>query len=339
MPHPFPNLPVPLGGDVHRLEVPSVALQGNYWSDPWKRELWVYTPPDYNETQRYPLVLFLSGFAGTGEAMLARSLTDISLARRCDRWIAEGCPPFVAAFPDCITTLGGSQYLDSPAIGNYATHVVEELIPFVLAHFSCSGRVGLAGRSSGGYGALRLGMEHPQAIHAIACHAGDMGFQTAFWGEITAALLPLHQAGSPRAFLDAFWRKRRFGSQDFAAFNLLCMSAAYSPNVHNEDFPADLPIDIEFGTVHPEVFDRWLQHDPLVLIEESAHQKALRSMDFVFLDVGASDEYLLQFGARKMVARLNEHQIDHTYEEFDGGHRGTAYRYRASIPKMIRALQ
>ena len=339
MPHPFPNLPVSSGGDVHRLEIASAALQNNYWTDPWKRELLVYTPPKYQSGQRYPMVVFLAGFAGTGEGMLARSLTDVSLVRRCDQWIAEGCPPFVAVFPDCMTTLGGSQYLDSPAIGNYSTHVMREIIPFVATHFSCNGRVGLAGRSSGGYGALRLGMEHPDVVQAIACHAGDMGFQTAFWSEVTAALLPLHRAGSAKKFIDSFWRKHRFSSQDFAAFNLLCMSAAYSPNVENQEFPADLPIDISSGTVYPEVFERWLAHDPLVLIEDLAHQKALRSMAFVFLDVGSSDEYLLQFGARKMVAKLKAHQIDHTYEEFDGGHRGTAYRYQSSIPKMVEALQ
>ena len=44
-------------------------------------------------------------------------------------------------------------------------------------------------------------------VQAVACHAGDMGFETAFVGELSAALLPLHKAGSPQAFLEEFWTK------------------------------------------------------------------------------------------------------------------------------------
>ena len=68
-------------------------------------------------------------------------------------------------------------------------------------------KLGLTGRSSGGYGSLRLAMEYPGQVHAIACHAGDMGFETALWADVTAALLPLHKAGSPLAFLKKFLDK------------------------------------------------------------------------------------------------------------------------------------
>ena len=339
MPNPFPNPPISSKGRLQCLEIESQMLRDNYWKDPHQRELWVYTPKGYSSKEQYPLVVFLAGFAGVGEGMLARSLTDISLASRCDRWIQDGCAPFVAIFPDCMTTLGGSQYVDSPAIGNYASHLIQEVIPFVQHHFSLSGKIGLAGRSSGGYGALRLAMENPELIQGVACHAGDMGFRTAFLGEITSALLPLHNAGSPEAFLQSFWNKRRFGANDFAAFNLLCMSASYSPNIKKDGFPAELPINYQNGEVDLSVFERWIAHDPIQLIEEPEHQKALRELDFLFLDVGRYDEYLLQFGARVFVEKLRKHNIDHIYEEFDGGHRGTAYRYDKSIPDMIGAIR
>jgi len=338
LPDPFPNSPVSVKGQLQCLEIISEELRDNYWEDPYQRELWVYTPRGYNHSKKYPLVIFLAGFAGVGEGMLARSLTDISLASRCDRWIAEGCDPFVAVFPDCMTTLGGSQYVDSPAIGNYESHLMKEIIPFMANHFSLTGKVGLAGRSSGGYGAIRLGMIYPELIQGVACHAGDMGFRTAFLGEITAALGPLHQAGSPREFLDSFWRKKRFGKHDFSAFNLLCLSACYSPNLENSEFPAELPIDYLRGEVRMDVFERWMSHDPIEMIEAKEHRAALRNLDFLFLDVGRYDEYYLQFGARIFVEKLKQFGIAHVYEEFDGGHRGTAYRYDHSIPRMIKCF-
>lgn len=341
----FPNLPWHRRGKVQCFEIASEALQSNPWGDPSNRDVLVYTPACYHPSRPYPVVVFLAGFAGTGEGMLARTLTEHSLATRCDRWIAEGlCEPFIAVLPDCMTYLGGSQFVDSPAIGNYATYLMEEVLPFVASQVSCNGKVGLTGRSSGGYGAVRFAMEYPEKVHGVACHAGDMGFETAFVGELTAALQPLHQAGSPLAFLEAFWKKTHFSPNDFAAFNLLCMSAAYDPNealidgLVTEHFPAHLPIDIETGEIHWSHFEEWMAHDPLTLLEESAHQHALRGLDYFFIDVGRFDEYNLQFGARAFHQRLDELEIAHTYEEFDGGHRGTTYRYDVSIPNLVKAL-
>ena len=337
----FPNLPLSQRGKVHALEIDSQVLQGNYWNDPTRRDVFVYTPVGYDPEQRYPIVVFLAGFAGTGEGMLGRTLTEHSLATRCDKWIADGeCPPFIAVLPQCMTYLGGSQFVDSPAIGNYATHLMSELIPFVTERFSWNGQLGLTGRSSGGYGALRLAMEYPGQVQGVACHAGDMGFETAFVGELTAALMPLHKAGSPLAFLEDFWIRSHFSANDFAAFNLLCMSASYAPNVEVAPgtFPADLPIDFETGEINWPNFERWMAHDPLTLLEEEVHQTALHQLAYFFVDVGRWDEYNLQFGARALTARLNELGIAHRYEEFDGGHRGTTYRYDVSIPAMVKAL-
>lgn len=337
MASPFPNLPSSQRGDVHRIFLQSKVLEGNYWNDPTERECFVYTPKGYEQGKDYPVIIFLAGFAGTGEGMLSRSLTDVSIATRLDRWIAEGCAPFVGVFPDCMSSLGGTQFVDSPAIGEYATHFMTELIPLIKDQFSGMGKIGLTGRSSGGYGAICLAMQYPELISGVACHAGDMGFETAFVAELTQALLPLHLSGSPQEFLHNFWQKSRFSPADFAAFNLLCMSASYSPNLEN-DFPADIPIDIETGAIDWEVFRSWKQHDPVEMIENQQYQKALKSLAYLFIDVGRFDEYNLQFGARAFRQKLEKFGVEHIYEEFDGGHRGTTYRYDYSIPAMVTAL-
>jgi len=275
--------------------------------------------------------------------MLGRSLTRPSRVTMIDHWIADGhCAPFIAVFPDCMTTLGGSQFLNSPAIGRYADYVLLDVVSSVRTEFNCGQALGLAGHSSGGFGALRLAMDFPGRVDAVACHAGDMGFRVAFVGELTQALLPLHQAGSPGRFLRQFWQKERFSPSEFAAFNVLCMSAAYSPNVEASmfpDFPADLPISLVHGQIDWAVFERWVDQDPLSRIEDSAAQASLRALKYLYVDVGTSDEYLLQFGARAFTARLQELNIAHTYDEFDGGHRNSSHRLIESIPAMVEHLR
>ena len=343
MPTPFPNPPHYLRGKLHCIDHCSQVLADNPWSDPVHRDVWVYTPPGYKDsTEAYPVVLFLAGFSSTGESMFGRSLTEISMARRIDGWLSsendDPCPPFIAIFPDCMSTLVGTQYVDSPAIGNYATYLMTEVIPFIAQRFRCNGKLGITGRSSGGFGALSLTRQFPNQVHAIACHAGDMAFETTYLSELTASIMPIQAAGGPMPFIEAFWRKKRLSGGDFAAMNYLCMAAAYGADLEGEDFPARLPVDWRTGAIDWSAYQAWNAHDPLHWIEELSAQEALRGLDFCFLDAGNHDEYLLHLGARRFVARLKDFGVPHEYEEFNGGHRGTSYRYDVSIPKMVRIL-
>ena len=337
MPSPFPNSHHTIRGTTICHQLSSLALKDNYWNDPHIRDLWVHLPHGFLVEQTYPLLIILPAFAGTGEGLLARSLTDVALTHRIDSWIAkEICPPFITVFPDVMTYLGGSQFVDSPAIGNYAQYITQDVISFVQERYPIS-NIAVMGHSSGGYGAIKLAMQHPNLFCAVACHAGDMGFSSAYSSDLLPALLAIHQAGSPRAFLSAFWNKRHFSGADFSAFNILCMSAAYAPNPNNSEFPADLPFDYHKGIIDFESFQTWTQHDPLVLIQEETNRRGLSSLNSLYIECGNQDEYLLQFGARRFVEKLSHHNIEHIYAEFEGGHRGGSLRFEHSIPQLIHA--
>ena len=67
--------------------------------------------------------------------------------------------PVIIVFPDCFTALGGNQYVNSPAIGNYADYLTREIIPFVDRQFrtlASREHRGCFGKSSGGYGVRSL---------------------------------------------------------------------------------------------------------------------------------------------------------------------------------------
>ncbi|MEL6341485.1 MAG: alpha/beta hydrolase-fold protein [Myxococcota bacterium] len=348
MPSPFPNLPPFLRGSIRCLDVSSQALRDNPWGDPSHRDLYVYTPPGYEtDGMRYPVILMLAGFAGTGEGMLARGLSEVSVASRMDRLIngydesgddIEPCPKAIVVLPDVMSTLVGSQYMDSPSIGNYATYLVKEVIPFVNGRFRTSGRWAVTGRSSGGFGALSLSMSYPGTFAALACHAGDMGFDLCYLGDLPKGLAGIRAAGGPQALVKAFWKSRRPSSAMFAGMNLLCMAAAYSPDPSRTDFPARLPVDWETGVIDYSVLRSWQTFDPVVRVDDPAVQSALRALRLLFIDAGDRDEYHLHLGARRLVAKLKAHDVPHVYEEFPGGHRGTSYRYDVSLPRLAQAL-
>src|SRR5204863_6139881 len=131
-----------------------------------------------------------------------------------------------------LTRFGGSQYVNSTATGRYEDYVVDELVPFVDAHFrtlASRDHRGVVGKSSGGYGALVLGMRHPDVFGAVASHAGDLYFELCYKCDIPRAVAGLAPfGGSVERFLEAFPAVEPKGHDHIAALNLIAMSAAYS---------------------------------------------------------------------------------------------------------------
>ena len=47
------------------------------------------------------------------------------------QFASGGAPPCILVYVDCWTSLGGSQYLDSPGTGKYHTYLCDEVVPWV----------------------------------------------------------------------------------------------------------------------------------------------------------------------------------------------------------------
>jgi enterochelin esterase family protein len=320
---------------VLRVQHHGAALQGNPLGDPVDRDVFVYLPPGREEKDcaGLPLILLLPGFAGRGRGMLGDNLYSPSIDDRMTALIEGGCPPVVLALADCSTKLGGSQYINSKGVGQYQDYLVKDLVPLLKDRLG-TGLTGVAGKSSGGYGALRLGMEASDVFSAVACHSGDCYFEYGYLPDIPKAAAAIARAGSVAEFLSEFHRKEKKSSEQIITLSMLAMSACYSPRADGNGF--ELPFDESNGAYRPEVFARWLDHDPYMMVRQFA--LALKSLKLLFLDVGSRDEFHLQLGARLLRDRLLELGVGVTYEEFDDGHFSTAYRYGTSLPLLARAL-
>lgn len=326
-----------------RLEVvlhESRLLEDNPLGDPSTRELGVYLPHGYDDDdRRYPVVLVLPGYTGTGLGLVARSAWQLPLDRRMDQLVGDGrARAAILVLPDCFTRYGGSQYVDSPAIGRYASYLCDEIVPFVDARFRTTGRRGVVGKSSGGYGALHLAMTRPDVFAAAASHAGDCAFDISYRRELPTVAARIDAAGGLPGYLARFDAAEQKSSADIEAMSLVCCAAAWSPSEgpHGVGTGFDLPMELRTGALRPDVWARWLAADPVHLIERYAD--ALRGLSLLFLDAGRSDEYALQLGARQLADALSANGIAHVHEEFEGGHRHTAHRYDRSLALVTNAL-
>jgi len=319
----------------------SRVLAGNAAGDPHTRRVPVYLPPSYDTdpTRRFPVVLVLTGFMGRGRMLLNDGPWSASLDDRMDALIANGCEEMILVMPDCFTRYGGSQYVNSSATGRYQDHLVGELVPHVDATYrtlASRDHRGVAGKSSGGYGALVLGLRHATTFGAIACHSGDVVFDYCYRPDLPKFCAAVQRAGGLAAWLAQFEAKVQKKHEDFEVLNMLGMAACYSPNPATQPFGIDTPIDLATGRWREDIWQRWLEHDPILLLER--FHEAMRSLRLVYMDCGTRDEWNLHLGARLFVERLGQFRIAHEYLEYDDGHMNVSYRYDVSLPKLGRAL-
>ncbi len=315
----------------------SRALADNPLGDPATRALPIVLPPHYEASpQRYPVIYGLTGFTGSGPMMLNVSGWQPNFQQRIDRLMAEDkLPPAIYVLPDCFTRYGGSQYLNSTAIGRYEDYIVDEIVPHIDRTYRTAGR-GIFGHSSGGYGAIMLGMKHPDVFGAVACHSGDMAFDLCYRPDFPKFANAIRPAGGIDQWLHEFESKIKLEGCDIEAMNMLAMAAAYSPNSIAQPLPIDFPFDLETCELKPDVWARWLEHDPVQLADRYADN--LKKLRLLFVDCGSRDEFNLQFGARQFVRKLKALGVPHDYEEFDDGHMNIQYRYDVSLPKIVKAL-
>jgi hypothetical protein len=273
---------------------------------------------------------------------LGRNAFEPTFLERIDGMFAAGeCPPAVIVLVDAWTSVGGSQFLNSPSTGPYLDHLCDEIIPFVDARYpTLVGREhrGVTGKSSGGYGAMVAPMLRPDAFGALASHAGDALFECCYQPEFPAIARRLRDEfdGS----IDVLRRRvaeepafdwGRYG----AAYSMYAYACAYSPD---PDHPGDalLPFEVSTGQIKPDVWELWLALDPVRMAEPYAD--ALRSLRRIYLDAGRQDEFFLDLGAQAFADELTRLGIEHSLELFDGKHGGIAHRYPGAIRELVLAL-
>ena len=357
-------------GRVVTLEHTSKVLADNPLGDPHVRALDVWLPPQYDQPRsrgkRFPVVYDLVGFTGSGRAHTAWRAFDENVPERAARLVHERkMGPLIIAFPDCFTSLGGNQYINSSAIGRYADYLTRELIPFVDGEFrtlASREHRGCFGKSSGGYGSMIHAMKYSRYWGAIANHSGDAYFDYVYGADWPNTLDELAKFRRPRLaagkrnvakaanaagytgrddgriarFLEHVWQKEKLGTPEVFALMNLAMAASYDPDPRAPN-GFRVPYNLETGELLRERWQRWLEHDPVQLVERYARN--LRTMRGIFIDCGWRDQFRIHYGSRLLSKRLTEHRVAHVYEEFDDTHSSIDYRMERSLPFLYRALR
>jgi hypothetical protein len=306
----------------------------------------VYVPPGYDAEpdRRYPTVYVIQGYTGHLPMWRNRAPWRQPFPELADGVFARGeAPPVIVVYVDAWTSLGGSQYLDSPGTGRYHSYLCDEVVPWVDAHYrtlASREHRAISGKSSGGYGAMITPMLRPDLFGALATHAGDALFEVCYRPDFPRRARTLRDAydGSWEAFLADF-RSRLPGTKetDFPLIEIYGYSAAYSAD---DDGTVHVPFD-DVGAPVPDVWDRWLARDPVLMAGRPEYAEALRSMRAIWIDAGRKDEYHLDFGAvafRRAAEAAGVKDDAVHFELFEAGHGAIEYRYPLALAWLAHRL-
>jgi S-formylglutathione hydrolase FrmB len=319
---------------VHtRLE--SSHLASNLLGDPSERDLFVYLPPGYEESdRRYPTAYLLHAYGQTAEQV-------VTPATDGQRWSPPvedvvypgfgrmGVTPMIVVIPDGNSRYGCSQWVDSPVTGNFEQYVVNDVVSFVDAHHRTipdAHSRGVFGFSSGGFGSWNLASRNPDVFGAMAVLSAD-------------SFLDMTHKFMLYKYLDSIWPEAPNGPIEGNEWSELVYdySATYSPNPENPPFYVDLPVAYPSGELIQEVWDRWLAFDPVVNVHDRLDN--LRKLSGILLDVGSNDDYSLHWGHRLLIHYLTEAGIAHEHRENAGNHGGRANeRYQVALQWLTRVL-
>ncbi len=303
--------PVVLGAKpvfVEHIKIHGEALEGNLEGDAVDRDVIVFLPPSYKKDRhrRYPVVYALHGYSiGAGQWT-----HEIHVPQTIEGAFAQGAKEMIVVLPDSKTVYGGSMYSSSVTTGNFERFIAHDVVTYIDAHYRTipdRKSRGLVGHSMGGYGAVRIGMKHPDVFGSLyvmsACCLSPMGARPANPGT-QKEMEALQSVKTPA---DA-------AGLSFFARAQLASAAAWSPDPKNPPLYLDLPV--KNGSPQADVVAKWTANAPLAFIDQYIYN--LREYHAIALDVGDQDG--LRFDMMKLHQILDNYSIANSLEIYHGTH-------------------
>ncbi|HEY7783426.1 MAG TPA: alpha/beta fold hydrolase [Pyrinomonadaceae bacterium] len=324
-----------VAGKLLEVKVPAPALKGNMLGEPAELNAAIYLPPSYetDASKRYPTVYLLHGFTGNYKAWINGGYQKMNLQTTMDSLIKDGkIREMIVVAPNAWSHYGGAFYTNSVVTGNWEDYIYRDLVQYVDANYRTinSGESrGIAGHSMGGYGALVLGMRHPEVFSAVyamspCCTAieGDMSEANPVWLKVLRLKTKDELKLRPQSF------------DDFFVIAFVALSTSLSPNPNAAPIQAHFPFKETSPNgaaasleKHEPTYTRWRSQMPAYMVEEK--EPNLRKLRGLFIDYGEKEEFShIVIGANQFSKALSDRRIPHTLEVYGKGDHGSRIRER-----------
>lgn len=289
----------------------STALAENRVGLDLHRRLKVYLPPGYATARhRYPVIYMLHGLNWSNERMFT---PDSGIVSTFDTAIARGViRPFIAVAPDYTAAGPGTFFANSPTAGRFEDFTVNEVVPFVDAHYRTLARAesrAIMGEHMGAYGAMLYAFHHPD-----------------IWGTVYGQ----HPVGTGPGLVPMWsrpdWNKVR-NARTFADLEgdpytsvFVAMAQAFLPNAQRPPFYCDQIVDLVDGQPRLNVANSMLLKSRFTLetavVDNLDKVRRLRGIKFDWGRYDPNQDHV--YANQAFTRRLDELGIEHEAEEYRG---------------------
>jgi enterochelin esterase-like enzyme len=307
---------------AEHIKIHGTALEGNLEGDAVDRDVIVFLPPSYTKEKhrRYPVVYALHGFSIGAEQWTH----EIHVPQTIEGAFAKGSQEMIVVLPDSKTVYGGSMYSSSVTTGDFEQFIAHDVVAYIDAHYrsipSHKSR-GLVGHSMGGYGAVRIGMQHPEVFGSLyvmsACClspmvAGPTGPRATGASAPNPAMQQRMEAQEKE--LESVKTPADAAKLSFFVRAQLASAAAWAPDPKNPPLYLDLPY--KNGEPQPDVQAKFTANAPLAMIDQYIDN--LHQYTAIALDVGDQDG--LRFGMVQLHQILDIYGTKNSFEIYHGTH-------------------
>ena len=296
------------------IEFSSSVLKDNPLHDPVVRRVAVFVPSQSTNQPALPVVYYLPGYGNSSDKFIA----DADKWRAFTQKLADEITPMVLVVVDGRNRWGGSQYINSAAQGNYADYICDEIVSLVESRYGMTTnkpqRI-VAGHSSGGFGALRLGMLRTKLFDGVVALSPDSDFQNSHLPLVklpSIANVTLSQIKSNTA-AELKLPLPKDGDLNYA----LGLSAAYAPASGRHEGEIEWLYNSK-GRFREKIWKLWMDNDPLTLVQQNP--KAFGTNQSVYLEGSAQDQYGANIGAQKIYGVIRDRSARCTFYEPPGKH-------------------
>jgi S-formylglutathione hydrolase FrmB len=302
---------------IHDLTCESAVLRGNPMKDPTLRHVAVFRPAG-TEGRRLPLVLYLPGFGGSSDDALANPHPWTEIVAYLH---AQGVD-VVFAIVDGRNRFGCSQYVNSPASGKYLDYLCDEVVPQVCRREGCGATFRdrlVVGHSSGGFGALRLGMARQNLFSGVVALSPDAYFEVTQLPDThtdQVAKVPFEKIEE--------LQPPTLASPAGLGGDVVYALALCADYVGNSDGTFDWFYD-KAGHYRQDVYQRALTADPVQVAMHSS--RPFSHAQRVYLDGAAQDDFKANLGAQRVGEVLAKKGVDYT-TYYPPGHHSDHLRER-----------
>ena len=332
-------------GSVVVASVPAPSLQGARLEHAAEQTVAIYLPPSYEQSERrYPVVYWLSpgegpsrGPYGIGEV---QQVMDALLASGAVQEMIVVVPPICSSYGCRVF------YHNSPANGNWADFLLEDVVGYVDANLRTiadPGARGLGGAAFTATNALDIAMQHPGVFgavylkHPLLFAPGTMDDSFILSPQSVQGVLALLdelEGLTPQAAHERFTGFLQERDRLFDQMLAVSYGMTYAPNAEGRAPYFDYLYVAEGEPAADDVWARWEQGYGQIPQKVAQYADALRRLEGLYIEYSP---HILTFswsseGAPYLAEQLAQQGIPFTLETYVGS------AMLDTIPRMEQAM-